>query len=138
MKKLWRLIFVCTPIIAVAQQQVIVKQSVHLRDGLKQEWSSFPLLADSQLVIHFNIKNIAHGKTLAVTQTDVNHTWKVILNNHQLGELVLDEQKQVATFSIPASMLKEHQNILVIRSSSSNTAQPDDILIEKVVMYDSP
>lgn len=139
MKKIWLLIFVCTPIISAAQKQVILTQSVHLRDGVKREWSNFPLQAkDSQLVIHFDIKNIAYSKTLAVTQTDVNHIWNVVVNDQTLGALVLDEQKLVATFSIPASILKKHRNTLIIRSSSSNAAQADDIRIENVVMYNSP
>src|SRR4029079_9954349 len=97
MKKLIHLFLFSSPAICLAQHQVISSVNTHLRDGIKREWSDFPLHAkDSQLVIHFKTSNVSNPKTLALTQTDVNHSWNVILNGNAIGNLGLDEKKMVS------------------------------------------
>src|ERR1044071_9359986 len=106
MKKIFYLLHFLIPPVCAAQPQIIAHGNIHLRDGSKREWSSFPLHAkDSQFVIHFKTHNVSNAKTLAVTQTDVNHVWKVLLNEKPLGNLEPDEQKMDVYFSIPANTL---------------------------------
>jgi hypothetical protein len=139
MKMFFYLLFISTPSISVAQKHVITSKFVHLRDGLKREWSSFPEhVKDSQLVIHFKTVNASGKKTLALTQSDVNHTWKVMVNGKALGNLEQDEKKMDTYFPIPQGTLNENDNILTIRSGSTNASQPDDILVGNIALQDLP
>ena len=80
MKKILYLVYLAIPSMCAAQQ-VITSETLHLRDGLQQEWRSFPVHAkDSQLVIHFKTDNVSRDNTIAITQTDVNHVWSITLN----------------------------------------------------------
>ena len=137
MKRFCTLLIVWIPVFCMAQQQTISANNTHLRDGIKREWSSFPLHAkDSQLVIHFKTANVSHPKTLTLTQTDVNHSWNVILNGNVIGQLSPDEKKMVSYYPIPPATLNETDNTLIIRSQSANAAQPDDIVVGNFALHD--
>jgi hypothetical protein len=136
MKKLIYLFLFSYPPICVAQHQAISAGSTHLRDGINREWSSFPAHAkDSQLIIHFKTTNVSHSKTLALTQTDVNHSWNVILNGNAIGNLGLDEKKMVSYYSIPPETLNKNDNTLIIRSESPNASQSDDIVVGNITLH---
>ena len=119
-------------------QQVLNNKTVHLRDGVKQEWSSFPVHAGkSQLTVSFRAKDTIGEKVLSITQSDVNHPWKVILNDHMLGTLVIDEKQMVTYFKLTPGFLKENDNTLVIRPETENNDQPDDILAGNIILINS-
>lgn len=138
MKKLFYLFFLSTPSMCLAQHSIL-SGTFHLRDGLQREWSSFPVHAkDSQLVIHFDSRNISGNKTISLVQSDVSHTWNVQLNGSTLGSLTIDENKQTSYFNVPNGVLKQSGNALVIHSTQSNKIQPDDILLENLTLHDKP
>ena len=119
-------------------QQVLNNKIVHLRDGVKQEWSIFPVHAGkSQLTVSFRAKDTIGEKVLSITQSDVNHPWKVILNDHMLGTLVIDEKQMVTYFKLTPGFLKENDNTLVIRPETENNDQPDDILAGNIILINS-
>ena len=118
MKRAFYLIVFLIPGITKGQHQILKSESIHLRDGQQQEWSSFPLEAkDSLLQIRFQAKKEPGESTLALTQSDINHSWKVMLNDNLLGRLVIDEKQMVTYFTIPPGILKKN-NILIIRSET--------------------
>jgi hypothetical protein len=137
MKRISYLLLILMSTTSVAQIQIIEPGTVHLRNGLKREWSSFPAHAkDSQLVIHFKTLNVSIEKTLMLSQTDVNQTWKVIANGKALGNLEIDEKKMDTYFSIPPGTLNENDNTLIIRPESMNPTQTDDILVGNIALCD--
>jgi hypothetical protein len=137
MKKLVHLFLFSLPAICMSQQ-VILSCNTHLRDGIKQEWSSFPLHAkDSQLVIHFKTNNISNSQTLALTQSDVNHSWKVTLNGIFIGMLGQDEKKMFSYYPVPPATLNVSDNALIICSESTNAAQPDDIVVGNITLLNT-
>ena len=138
MKLAFYLIAVLIPGITIGQQQILKSEFIHLRDGRQREWSSFPPEAkDSLLKIRFQAKKEPGESTLALTQSDINHTWKVILNDKLLGMLVIDEKQMVTYFTVPPGILKENDNILIIRSESSGSIQADDIYVGHLILYNS-
>lgn len=137
MKRAFYLIVFLIPGITKGQHQILKSESIHLRDGQQQEWSSFPLEAkDSLLQIRFQAKKEPGESTLALTQSDINHSWKVMLNDNLLGRLVIDEKQMVTYFTIPPGILKKN-NILIIRSETSRSNQADDIYVGNFVLYNS-
>ena len=138
MKQAIYLIVFFIPFVTKGQQQILKSESIHLRDGQQQEWSSFPIEAkDSLLQIRFQTKRESGESTLAITQTDVNHPWMVLLNERVLGRLVIDEKQMVTYFTIPPGILKENDNILVIRSEDSRNKEADDIYVGNLILYNS-
>jgi hypothetical protein len=139
MKNIFHLLIVLIPSICAAQKQVITSNEVHLRDGFQREWTSFPLHAkDSQLVKHFKTLNVSGVQTLSLTQTDVNHSWNVLLNGKVLGSLATDEKKMVSYYPVPEGLLNVNDNVLIIRSESMNSTQPDDILVTNILLLNKP
>lgn len=138
MKRVFYLLVFLNPCISTGQHQLLKSEFIHLRDGQHQEWSSFPVNAkDSLLQIRFQAKKAPGESTLAITQTDINHTWKVMLNEKILGRLVIDEKQMVTYFTIPAGILKENDNILIIRSETLRSDQADDIYVGNLILYNS-
>jgi hypothetical protein len=138
MKKVRFLIILLLPFILKGQVQLLQKENINLRNGSKQEWSSFPVFAkDSILVIHFNSQFQFNVQTLSITQTDVNQTWTVKLNDNMLGNLTPDEKCMITYFDIPQGILKEKNNELIIRSGSGQSEMPDDIIIENVMLINT-
>lgn len=139
MKQAFYLIVFLIPGITNGQQQILTGEPIHLRDGQQQEWSSFPVAAkDSLLQIRFKAKKVSGESTLALTQSDVNHPWKVMLNERLLGKLVVDEKKMVTYFTVPPGILKETDNILIIRSETPLNNLPDDIYVGDLILFNSP
>jgi hypothetical protein len=98
----------------------------------------FPVHAGkSQLTVSFRAKDTVGEKVLSITQSDVNHPWKVILNDHMLGTLVIDEKQMVTYFKLTPGFLKENDNTLVIRPETENNDQPDDILAGNIILINS-
>jgi hypothetical protein len=130
------LLLLVAPSFLIAQKKVIVNKTIHLRDGIRQEWNTFPVNAkDSILKIHFNSNAFKKNAVISLIQTDVSHPWKVELNGTRLGNLVVDENRMITYFQVPAGVLIENANTLIIRPEKQNQPQPDDILISKVILF---
>src|SRR4051812_6052580 len=92
---------------AHAQKMVLDKKWHHVRIGTDREWMDFPLHAeDSQLVIHFNLKDAAAYQTISLRQKDIGQEWEGELNGIKLGTLPLDEKDMISYFAIPSGILK--------------------------------
>src|SRR5688500_7545928 len=64
----------------------------HLRGGDVREWSEFPVTSEGpRLVVRFRGNANAAEQTLRLFQYDVKQPWRVMLNDKELGKLVLDE-----------------------------------------------
>ena len=76
MKQVIYLIVITAPFMAAAQKTVLSNETIHLRDGLGQEWSTFPVTAkDSVFKIHFDAQEYKKDAVISLIQTDVNHPW---------------------------------------------------------------
>ncbi|MBL7700309.1 MAG: CehA/McbA family metallohydrolase [Chitinophagaceae bacterium] len=110
-----------------------------LRNGRTREWSDFPaIVKDSQLVVHFDMKNDRGAGTLSLIQFDVNQTWKVMLNDMHLGNLTLDEKKMTTYFDFPAGLLRAKRNTLKIVPEPVKTNRTDDISVGNLSVIPSP
>ena len=138
MKRLIYLILMTAPFMSAAQKTVLCNETIHLRDGLRQEWSTFPVTAkDSVLEIRFNTKEYRKNAVISLIQTDVNHPWLVELNGKKLGTLVIDENRMTTYLQVPKAVLKEKDNKLIIHPEKGGQAQADDILISKITLHNS-
>jgi hypothetical protein len=108
----------------------------HLRAGAEREWSDFPEQAEGpQLAISFqaNPNDVEHS--LRLRQQDVKQTWRVSLNQKQLGQLVLDENDMVVYFAVPPGGISAGENTLLIAAAGR---VPDDIRVGQVVLDPRP
>ena len=132
------LIPLVAPGIVAAQKMVLSNEIIHLRDGIRQEWSTFPVTAkDSVFKIHFDAQEYKKDAVISLIQTDVNHPWSLELNGKKLGNLVIDENRMTTYFPVPEAALKENDNTLIIRPEKGNQSQPDDILVSKIILFNS-
>lgn len=123
------------PIITVAQSNVLLPGTTNLRNGKAREWVTSPAeVSDSSFNISFDLPK---SRLFAITQYDVNHDWRVMMNGKDIGALIVDEQKMVTYFPVPERLLKEKNNVLAIRCITSNAKIADDITIGNIILYDS-
>ena len=54
----------------------------------------------------------------APRQQDVKQTWRVWLNQKELGKLVLDENDTVVYFAVPPGGMSDGDNTLLIEAAS--------------------
>src|SRR5688500_11279413 len=121
MKRAVCLLLLVAPCLVIAQKKVIVNKTIHLRDGMRQEWSTFPVNAkDSILTFIFNADAFKANAVISLIQTDVSHPWTVELNGTRLGNLVIDENRMITYFQVPAGVLVENANTLIIRPEKGN------------------
>ncbi len=108
----------------------------HLRIGDEREWSDFPAKAEGpSLTMRFQAeRNTAEG-TLRLRQQDVKQTWKVLLNDKELGRLPPDENDMVTCLPVPAAALRAGENKLVIEQVGRT---PDDVRIGEITLDDRP
>jgi hypothetical protein len=98
-----------------AAERILDSQLHHLRAGFKREWSDFPEQAEGpRLVISFpgTVNRVEHS--LRLRQQDVKQTWRVRLNETQLGKLILDENDTAAYFAIPPGAMTDGDNTLLV------------------------
>ncbi len=111
----------------------ILSQMRHLRSGQEREWSSFPQNSDGEsLTLDFQASRNASDWTLSVRQQDVKETWKLSVNEQELGRLVRDENDLITDFTIPAGLLNDGANSLEIRSAR---AASDDIRVGMIHLH---
>ncbi|MBD0378503.1 MAG: hypothetical protein ICV51_23100 [Flavisolibacter sp.] len=119
-----------------AQQQVIDSQFHYLRNGIKPEWKEFArVVPQRQLTLYFTTQANEKEQTLRLRQYDVNQRWKVLLNDHALGTLTVDENDMITYLVIPAGTLLTGSNKLQIEPSD---IESDDIRIGPIQLYNLP
>lgn len=110
-----------------AQSLVLQDSNSYLRNGKEKEWATFPdVVREKQLVLPFEWNAGTEQATLSLRQFDVRQNWRILLNDKDIGGLVVDEKDINSYFSIPANSLRKGHNTLVIKA---NDATPDDILM---------
>jgi hypothetical protein len=122
---------------AAAGDQILTPRLHHLRlAGAAPEWSDFPRDAEAaRLELHFAAK-VNNGEwTLRLRQQDVRQTWKVRLNDKDLGRLVADENDTVIYLPVPAGALRAEGNTLTIEQVGTIV---DDIRIGEIALIDRP
>ncbi|HUQ65226.1 MAG TPA: CehA/McbA family metallohydrolase [Flavitalea sp.] len=138
MKAVFILIIFFLPLITNAQIQIVHKENINLRDGERQEWSTFPVhVYDSMLLIHFSTENTCGEQTLSLIQSDVNHIWRVKINGKGLGNLTEDEKSMTTYFPIPPGTLQEKDNVLIISPGTTQSNMTDDITVGNIILLHS-
>lgn len=118
------------------QKQVLDNAMHHIRNGELREWAEFPSKAEKRkLTVHFTSQTNQLNQTLYLRQYDVKQNWRVLINDHDIGNLVTDEKDLIAYFNIPGGTLRNGQNVLEIRSSEATS---DDIRVGKIIIEPLP
>ncbi|MGE5190952.1 MAG: CehA/McbA family metallohydrolase [Deltaproteobacteria bacterium] len=121
---------------AAADERVLTAKLHHLRSGAVREWADFPEQAEAaELRLTFPAKANAAEQTLRLRHRDVKQTWKVRVNDREVGRLPPDENDMVTYWAVPPNTLKDGPNVLVI---SSQDKAGDDISIGDVRLDDRP
>lgn len=122
-----------------AKAEVIEPRFVHLRSGSIREWSSFPEMATSnKLEVRFDAKGNAGEYCLRLRQQDVKQSWKVLLNEKPIGNLVRDEADLIVFLPIPTGRLVDGKNTLRIESSARGAKDSDDIRVGEMRLESRP
>ncbi|MCA9122115.1 MAG: CehA/McbA family metallohydrolase [Planctomycetaceae bacterium] len=117
-----------------AEPNPITIRMHHLRVGAEREWSDFPETPEStRLSLSFAAKSSDKVSTLRLRQQDVKQTWKVRLNNEDLGGLLIDENDMVIYFQVPPGILVDGVNQLRIEQQGN---QSDDIRVGDIWIDD--
>jgi hypothetical protein len=125
----------CIPT-AEAAERVLTAKMQHLRSGAVREWADFPEAAEGPaLRLTFPSSANATEHTLRLRHRDVKQTWKLRLNDREIGRLPPDENDMVTFWSLPAGTLREGENIFAV---SSDDKQSDDVMIGDVRIDDRP
>lgn len=121
---------------AEAVEQVLTRKFHHLRSGAVREWADFNEEAEAaQLRLTFKAQANLAEQTLRLRHRDVKQTWKVHLNNRDIGRLPADENDMVTFWSLPPNSLIDGDNTLVVSSADKAS---DDILLGDVRIVDRP
>jgi hypothetical protein len=97
-------------------QPLVLQNSIRcLRNGEQKEWATFPdVVGEKQLLIPFDWSS-SDAATLSLRQFDVRQNWRILLNDKDIGGLVVDEKDINTYFSIPPNSLRKGQNTLLIK-----------------------
>jgi len=99
-----------------ADLMVLTDRLHHLRQDGPREWSTFPERPEAaSLEVKFSVQANAAEQTLVLRQQDVKQAWSVRLNDVELGRLVVDENDMVLAWAVPASTLRDGENVLRIQ-----------------------
>lgn len=118
-----------------AQKQVLDNTVHHLRNTESLEWSEFSIQAEKQLLLHFQSQANVSEQTLSLRQYDVKQDWHVVINDHEIGILVVDEKDITGYYTIPAGTLRAGENTLQIKSAATDT---DDIRVGEIMLDPRP
>lgn len=120
----------------VAGEQVLTAKMHHLRSGSVREWTDFPEQAEgAELRLTFPSPANVAEQTLRLRHRDVKQTWKVRVNDREIGRLPADEDSMVTFWALPPGTLKDGDNTLLV---SSEDRQSDDIMIGDARLDDRP
>lgn len=118
---------------------LIEPRLVHLRNQPEREWSSFPETPDvTRLSVTFDAQRNGGENCMTLRQQDVKQPWFVSLNGKRLAELVRDENDMSIGLAVPADVLKDGENSLVIEAPSSAKAPSDDIRVGQIQLHSRP
>lgn len=132
---------------AVELSQLLQPKLVHLRNEAIPEWSSFPAEAEAaRLTIPFRASKNEREFALRIRQQDVKQSWRVLLNDRSLGDLIRDEADIIFYLPIPPGSLHGGENTLTIETKpSGKPASPgksppvsDDIRIGELSILNAP
>ena len=109
----------------------------HLRNQAPREWSDFPQDAEGKVLnLMFPGQPNPGEVTLLVRQQDVKQNWRVMLNDRQLGTLVIDENDMVLAFAIPANAIRQSNTLKIEPAGKQRNA--DDIRVGQITMVNRP
>ncbi|HEX6984611.1 MAG TPA: CehA/McbA family metallohydrolase [Planctomycetaceae bacterium] len=116
-----------------AESRVLDPALRHLRiDGMR-EWEAFPESPESaRLDLTFSAERNATEQTLRLRQQDVKQTWRVRLNDREIGRLTQDENDMVVYLPIPPGTLVAGENRLRIEQEQGGRPAADDIRVGEV------
>ena len=127
---------VAAPAPALARVTVLDSRLHHLRAGDEREWSDFPAKGEGpSLTLRFQAERNVDEWALRLRQQDVKQTWKVLLNDKELGRLPPDENDMVICLPVPAGALRAGENKLVIEQVGRT---PDDVRVGEIVLDERP
>ena len=119
-----------------AAERELWKRVSHIRSGIAREWADFPEEAEANaLRVEFQAMANLAEQTLRLRHHNVKQTWKVQLNNREIGRLPPDENDMVTFWAIPPDALRAGDNVLVV---SSTDKASDDVFIGDVRLIDRP
>lgn len=99
-----------------------------------KEWDDFPDHVESSAMEYvFDAKSNSSSWTLSLRQQNVKESWKVVLNEKELGRLMRDENDLRSDFEIPPQLLQESNNQLSIHAASSKL---DDVRVGEIEIHD--
>src|SRR5262245_8315080 len=114
---------------------VLTGRMPHLRLGDTREWTEFPAEAEGPaLVLPFEASANARERTLRLRHRDVKATWRVRVNETEIGRLPPDEADTLSYLAIPPGTLRDGANALRIDGSG---AAPDDVLFGEIRLIDA-
>ncbi len=140
----WATLFCCTfgalsAACCAGEPQVLDRELRHLRIAGPREWSEFAERPDAaRLELRFASQANAKPWTLQLRQQDVKQAWRVSLNEKQIGQLARDENDMVVYFDVPAGILHEGENTLLVEQDARGRPTPDDIRVGEVVLHRAP
>ncbi|HEX5499722.1 MAG TPA: hypothetical protein VFX03_10860, partial [Thermomicrobiales bacterium] len=122
--------------VAGAAERVLDAQLHHLRSGQTREWSDFPETAEGrELKLTFSARPNPGPVTLRLRQRDVKQTWRLRLNDQELGRLSTDENPLTTFWELPAGALRTGENVL---SAAGSGPLSDDVFLGDVRLIDFP
>ena len=125
---------------SLAAERVLDARMHHLRSGPEREWAEFPAVAEAaELRLTFSAEANATLHTLRLSHRDVKQTWRVRLNDRELGKLPPDETPMTTFWEVPAGTLRAGDNTLLVSAIPPASGKPaDDILLGDVRLIDRP
>lgn len=118
-----------------AGERVLDGRMHHLRSGDEREWSEFPAESEgATLQVAFTAEANTMPYTLRVRQRDVKQSWRMRLNDHDLGALPTDENPMTTVWELPPDTLRTGDNVFVVAGSGPS----DDVEIGDLRLIDQP
>ncbi|HXT60554.1 MAG TPA: CehA/McbA family metallohydrolase [Pirellulales bacterium] len=120
--------------VSTATERVLDPQFHHLRSGEAREWSDFPAAAEGpELKLTFAAEPNAAPYTLRLRQRDVKQTWRLRINDQELGRLSTDENPLTTFWELQPGALRAGDNVLSISGSGPTS---DDVFVGDVRLID--
>ncbi|HUY34619.1 MAG TPA: CehA/McbA family metallohydrolase [Pirellulales bacterium] len=115
---------VCVP--TFAGETIVDFKLHHLRAGDVREWTEFPDQAEGdRLNIAFDVEAGHPPKTLRLRHRDVKQSWKLTVNDRDIGRLSQDENDTVSFWSLPDDLPAGRNTLAIVTAGGA----PDDVLV---------
>lgn len=123
-------------IACAAGERTLDPRMHHLRSGPQREWSEFPVEAEGpELRLTFTADANATPYVLRLRHRDVKQTWRLRLNDREIGRLPPDESPMITWWDLPPGTLKFGENALVVSGSGTIS---DDVMLGDIRLVDLP